>query len=224
MFSRIFILIFFISSFSFGQLEKEYVFDYKTEYKIPFEKFSTKDIIIGNSNNDNYFFHITIDTTNYISSISFYDAEIFKMCKYEIEKEKHIFEIDDLNQLLKNFTYFNSLSYNPPKYFTEIDTEVINENEYYLIINNYKNKKKKKLKNKAIIHIAKNDIVENQILTTRIRFAYNTELNKLKNIKGVVKDFFIVDLKTNEKNILQKLISIDSIQFSMKQTYNNFDK
>ena len=146
------------------------------------------------------------------------------MCKYEIEKEKHIFEIDDLNQLLKNFTYFNSLSYNPPKYFTEIDTEVINENEYYLIINNYKNKKKKKLKNKAIIHIAKNDIVENQILTTRIRFAYNTELNKLKNIKGVVKDFFIVDLKTNEKNILQKLISIDSIQFSMKQTYNNFDK
>ncbi len=221
------LIVFFLSNqfFSHAQLIKNYNFDYQVNYDLKLEKNSKiKDFItLGNSQTTNYQMNFWIDSLNIIVSAQLLDYELKKTCNFEFKDKKVIFDLQNIKSVLNDFKYFNLglSSSNFTKYYTEKEIQKINENEYNLLIFNYKNDKKKKLKSKALFHIIKSEITDNQFYTTRIRNSYKTELEKLDNIKGIVKSFYLFDIKTNEAKLVEELIEIKNINFTFELNYNH---
>lgn len=158
------ILLYFAVAYGFAQdAESKFTFDYYTVYNYKKTDENSANIVktvtYSNSKDSSYVLTIFIKN-NEALGIQLMDYTNNR--RYEFEGNKNFFDLTDLNFLkTKYYRYFN-LDYYRKKQKRYHEVDYSNQEKGIVIVNKYKNKKRKKLLLKFIIETTPSEIAQNQ--------------------------------------------------------------
>ena len=192
-------------------------FDYLTIYETYSDSLDAKPLTtysFGDSKNDNMIFKVTkFKNDKIIAEIGNMADSIFY--SYELKQlpivSSDVIQIELLNPTIRNRYIPNSKS-KIKDIYNVVYNRINDENE--IIIEIFKNNKKRKKTYESHYIMESYPFVKNQFYVSEIRFAYAFDLNLIKTDE-VIRESWFLNMLTNKKSNITKLKSIKQCEVSV---------